>query len=144
MNLPYLEYVDGIFPTDPVDLETLNLEMWPLKQIYCLRSDLISLILVIGNDDGKIVRWLHMSEIRKSLKHDRLKISPIAEREILLTHLNIQCEFTLRSNSNFWYFQAYHPISMDFHTISYDIYNRHNISFSVTDVMIINIHIHIS
>jgi hypothetical protein len=27
MNLPYLEYVDGIFPTDPVDLETLNLEM---------------------------------------------------------------------------------------------------------------------
>jgi hypothetical protein len=86
MNLPYLGYAGGILPRGPEDLQTSNIEMWPLDQIYRLRSDLISLSVMIDVDEGAIqegiesgfrgiVESLRCAEDKQPLRLRRLKFA---------------------------------------------------------------------
>jgi len=70
MNLPYLGFAGGVLPTGPDDLQTPNIEMWPLDQIYRLRSDLISLSVFIDEDDAAIQESIQsgFQEIVESLR----------------------------------------------------------------------------
>jgi hypothetical protein len=54
MNLPFLAYAGGVLPVPPDDMQTSNIEMWTLEQIYKLRSDLIALSLLVDEDDAAI------------------------------------------------------------------------------------------
>jgi hypothetical protein len=102
MNLPYLAYASGILPTAPGGLQTSNIEMWPLDQIYRLRSDLISLSLAVDADDEAIQRFidagfesiltsLHNAEDLEPLKLDHLKVRPVGERDSAVTTFGAAC-----------------------------------------------------
>ncbi|OHT11476.1 hypothetical protein TRFO_19010 [Tritrichomonas foetus] len=85
-GLYYLGFAGGVISTPPDSLQSVNIEMWPLDQIYKLRSDLISLSLLIDEDDKVIqkdlkigfedvVTGLHENEDEETLRFQRLPLS---------------------------------------------------------------------
>jgi hypothetical protein len=87
MDLPYLGYAGGVIQAAPDDLQTPNIEMWPLDQIYALRSDLIALSMMVDADDSAIqeavevgfrgiLGSLHEAEDQEPLRLDQMHAGP--------------------------------------------------------------------
>ena len=83
MGLIYLGYAAGVIQTAPDSLQSVNVEMWPIDQIFKLRSELIALSIIIDEHEKAIqkdrqigyenfVTELHENEDEEALKFQHL------------------------------------------------------------------------
>ena len=101
-GLFYLGFAAGVITTAPDSLQSVNIEMWPIEQIYKLRSDLISLSLIIDDLDKEIqnnlqigfeniLNELHQNEIEEPLRFQHLSSFSSSSGNSSLNYMPSSC-----------------------------------------------------
>lgn len=84
IDIPYLGFAAGVLLDGPDDLQSPNIESWPLEQIYKLRSDLISLSIAVDRRDSEIQK---LFEERLRLLVELMNDNENAEPLIIEPHM---------------------------------------------------------
>ncbi|KAH0786926.1 hypothetical protein GPJ56_009172 [Histomonas meleagridis] len=84
MNIPFLSYAAGYSSTPPDSVHGKNVEMWTLNQIYQLRSDLITLSILMDKENDSIREQIRLgfesisTSLEESESQESFRIDPIS------------------------------------------------------------------